>query len=178
MRRALKFLALVVLILLFVALIIAAFLIYWEAETSTYQAHRLARLAGELNWEVKSGPSDDPHFPQSGPYDVRLGYSRLPEMLHNLVIHGFQVQAQARASARMKELVAHGLFVPYHEKTQAGLEIAAGGGRPLYRAIFPGRVYKNFEAVPSLVADSLLFIENRELLDPIHSKKNLSLIHI
>ncbi|MEO7560097.1 MAG: transglycosylase domain-containing protein [Nitrosospira sp.] len=172
MRRALRFLALVVLILLLVALTIAAFLLYWEAETSTYQAHRLGKLADELSWEVKSGPSEDSYFPQSGPYDIRLGYSRLPELLHNLVIHGFHVKAQARASARMKELVAEGLFVPYHEKTQAGLEIAAGGGQPLYRAIFPSRAYENFEAVPSLVTNSLLFIENRELLDPARPKKN------
>lgn len=172
MRRALKLLALVVLILLLVALTIAAFLLYWEAETSTYQARRLGKLADELSWEVKSGPNEDSYFPQSGPYDIRLGYSRLPELIHNLVIQGFQVQAQARPSARMKELVAEGLFVPYHEKSQAGLEISASGGRPLYRAVFPSRAYENFEAVPPLVANSLLFIENRELLDPTHPKKN------
>jgi membrane peptidoglycan carboxypeptidase len=171
-RRALKFLALTVLILFLVALTIAVFLLYRETETSAYQARELAQLAGQLNWEVKSGPNGEPYFPQAGPYDVRMGYSRLPELLHNLVMHGFHVQAQARVSARMKELVAEGLFVPYHEKSQAGLEITGDGGQPLYRATFPARVYENFEAVPSLVRDSLLFIENRELLDSIHPKKN------
>ncbi|MGH8761862.1 MAG: transglycosylase domain-containing protein, partial [Nitrosospira sp.] len=172
MRRALKLFALAVLILVLAALTIAAFLIYRETETSAYQAHRLAKLADELSWEVKSGPSGDPYFPQSGPYDLRLGYSRLPELLHNLVMHGFHVQAQARVSARMKDLVARGLFVPYREKSQAGLEITGDGRQPLYRATFPTRVYENFEAVPSLVTDSLLFIENRELLDATQPKKN------
>lgn len=172
MRRALKLFALAVLILVLAALTIAAFLIYRETETSAYQAHRLAKLADELSWEVKSGPSGDPYFPQSGPYDLRLGYSRLPELLHNLVIHGFHVQAQARVSARMKDLVARGLFVPYREKSQAGLEITGDGQQALYRAAFPGRIYENFEAIPSLVTDSLLFIENRELLDATQPKKN------
>ncbi len=172
MRRALKFFVLAILILFLSALAIAAFLLYRETETSEYQAHELAQLANYLSWEVKSGPNGDPYFPQSGPYDVRLGYSRLPELLHNLVMHGFHVHAQARVSARMKELVAEGLFVPYHEKSQAGLEITGDGGQPLYRATFPARVYENFESVPSLVTDSLLFIENRELLDSTHPKKN------
>ncbi len=154
------------------ALTIAAIFLYWEAKTSTYQAHRLGKLAVYLSWEVKSGPNGDPHFPQSGPYDVRLGYSRLPELLHNLVIHGFHVHAQARVSTRLKDLVAQGLFVPYREKSQAGLEITGDEGQPLYRTAYPVRVYENFESVPSLVTDSLLFIENRELLDPAYPKKN------
>ena len=112
MRHALKFFALAVLILFFAALAIAVFLLYRETETSAYQARELAQLANHLNWEVKNGPNGDPYFPQAGPYDVRMGYSRLPELLHNLVMHGFHVQAQARVSARMKELVAEGLFVP------------------------------------------------------------------
>lgn len=172
MRRALKFFILVVLTLFLVALTIAVFLLYRETETSAYQARELAQLASQLNWEVKSGSNGDPYFPQAGPYDVRMGYSRLPELLHNLVMHGFHVQAQARASARMKEVVAEGLFVPYHEKSQAGLEITGDGGQQLYRATFPARVYENFQSVPTLVTDSLLFIENRELLDSTHPKKN------
>ncbi|MEO6431818.1 MAG: hypothetical protein ABIO50_08720, partial [Nitrosospira sp.] len=94
--------------LLFVALVIAAFLLYREVTTSSYQARQLWNLADDLRWEMKSGPSDQPHFPQAGPYDVRLGYSRLPELLQHLAKYGFEVQAQARVSARMEELVAQG----------------------------------------------------------------------
>jgi membrane peptidoglycan carboxypeptidase len=171
-RRILKLFAFGTLILLLVAIGVAAFLLYHEVETSSYQARHLAKLAGELHWEVKNGPSDDPLPSQAGPYDLRLGYSRLPELLQHLGKHGFQVYAQARISDRMKHLIGEGLFVPYREKSQAGLEITANGGLPLYRATFPARVYENFEAVPSVVRDSLLFIENRELLDQAHPKKN------
>jgi membrane peptidoglycan carboxypeptidase len=171
-RRILKFFAFGTLILLLVAVGVAAFLLYREVETSSYQARELAKLAGELHWEVKDGPSDEPLLSQAGPYDVRLGYSRLPELLRHLAKHGFQVHAQARISDRMKHLIGEGLFVPYREKSQAGLVITANDDLPLYRATFPARVYENFEAVPSVVRDSLIFIENRELLDQTHPKKN------
>jgi len=171
-KRALRWCARAVFILFLIALVIAAFLVYLEAETSAFQAHYLARLAKDLRWEMKSGPDGDLHIPQAGPYDARLGYSRLPELLPRLKQQGFQVTAQARISPRMKELIAQGLFVPYREKSQAGLEIVDGNGQQLYRAVFPTRVYENFEAVPPLVTNSLLFIENRDLLDPDHPKKN------
>ncbi|HEX8874317.1 MAG TPA: transglycosylase domain-containing protein [Nitrosospira sp.] len=172
MRRILKLFAYGVLVLLLVVAGVAAFLLYREVETSTYQARHLARLAGELRWEVKDGPNDDPLPSQAGPYDMRLGYSRLPDLLQHLDKHGFKVHAQAQVSERMKHLVDQGLFVPYREKTQAGLEITASDGLSLYRAAFPARIYENFEAVPSVVRDSLLFIENRELLDLDQPKKN------
>lgn len=170
MRRALKIFAFSVLILLLAALSFAAFLVYREIETSAYQARRLSQLANELGWEVKSGANNDLILSQAGPYDIRMGYSRLPGLLESLGKHGFQVQAQARMSARMQELVKQGLFIPYREKSQAGLEITASNGEPLYRATFPARVYENFETVPSVIANSLLFIENRELLDPVPKK--------
>ena len=101
-KRTHKFFALAVLILLLIALALAAFFIYRETETSAYQAHRLAKLANELRWEVKNGPNGDLHLPQAGPYDIRLGYSQLPELLQSLTEHGFHVHAQARISPRMK----------------------------------------------------------------------------
>ena len=171
-KRTYKFFALAVLILLFIALALTAFFIYRETETSAYQARRLAKLANELHWEMKSGPNGGLNLPQAGPYDMRLGYSRLPEFLQNLTDRGFHVHAQARISPRMKKLVEQGLFVPYREKSQTGLEIIDGNRQPLYRAVFPTRIYENFESVPPLVTDSLLFIENRELLDPAQPKKN------
>lgn len=158
--------------MLLIALALTAFFIYRETETSAYQAHHLAKLAKDLRWEVRNGPNGSLHLPQAGPYDIRLGYSRLPEFLKNLTDRGFHVHAQARISPRMKELVEQGLFVPYREKSQTGLEIIDGNGQPLYRTVFPTRIYENFESIPPLVTNSLLFIENRELLDPAQPRKN------
>jgi membrane peptidoglycan carboxypeptidase len=60
----------------------------------------------------------------------------------------------------------------YREKTQAGLSITGGDGQLLYATQHPGRVYEDFDAVPRIVIDSLLFVENRELLDPNHPRRN------
>lgn len=170
--RALKFFAIAILLLLFVALAVATFLAYREAETSEYQAKYLAGLAKELTWEIKSQPDGGLRLPQAGPYDIRLGYNRQPEWLASLTQQGFQVKSQAHVSLRMKELVAQGLFVPYREKNQAGLELFDGSGEQLYRGAFPARVYRDFQSVPRLLVTTLLFIEDRELLDPDHPGKN------
>ena len=158
--------------MLLIVLVCTALFLYREMITSTYQARYLAKLANNLNWELKSGPSNDLPFTQKGPYDIRLGYSQLPILLKNLTKRDFQILTQAKISVLMKEFVKQGIFVPYREKSQAGLEIFDRNNHLLYRAIFPTRIYKDFDSVPTLVRDSLLFIENRELLDPDHPKKN------
>ena len=171
-RRTLKYPSVAVPALGLLILVVFAILILGEAESSDYQARYLSRLAKELRYEVKSGHNPGPPIPQAGPYDERLGYSRLPSLIRRLTAEGFRVSSQARLSPRMQSLVDRGLFVPYREKTQAGLTISGANGRPLYRVLFPARVYGRFEAVPPLVVNSLLFIENRELLDPRHPKRN------
>ena len=72
----------------------------------------------------------------------------------------------------MLSLADNGLFLPYEEKDQAGLQLFDGTGAPLFSAQFPGRVYDSFEAIPPLVVNSLLFIEDRYLLDPIQPNRN------
>jgi membrane peptidoglycan carboxypeptidase len=159
--------------LLLAALAAAGILVYQEIETSAYQARRLSKLGNDLRWEIKDGADGGLSLlRQEGPYDLRMGYGRLPEMLGHLEDHGFEVCAQARVSAQMKDLVDQGFFLPYREKSQAGLEITGSNGKLLYRTMFPARVYEKFESVPSVITNSLLFIENRELLDLTHPKKN------
>lgn len=172
LKRIFKYSLFFVLALLLLALLALGMLAYREAETSAYQAHYLSRLAGELRYEVKDGLNPRLHIRQAGPYDARLGYSRLPAMIKRLEQNGFEVSAQARISPRMQELIDRGLFAPYREKNQAGLSIFDTNGLTLYRARFPARIYERFEAVPPLLVNSLLYIENRELLDTAHPRKN------
>jgi membrane peptidoglycan carboxypeptidase len=61
--------------------------------------------------------------------------------------------------------VERGLFPPYAEKTRAGLDVFDCRGEPLYGFRYPWRGYARFEDVPPIVAQALLFIENRDLLD-------------
>ena len=143
-----------------------------ELQTSQLQAEWLGELASELHFKVEPGRSDAIRFPSSGPYDKRLGYGSIPQLVERLRPQGYVVAAQARMSPRLVELSDQGLFSPYREKDQAGLELRDCREEPLFAARFPQRGYERFEAVPSLLVDTLLFIENRELLTSQYPNRN------
>jgi membrane peptidoglycan carboxypeptidase len=143
-----------------------------EAQSSRLQAQWLAQLAGELRFKVEPGPSDAIRFPGSGPYDERLGHRAIPKFIEQLKPQGYVVTAQARMSPRLVELSDQGLFSPYREKDQAGLELRDCRSEPLFAGRFPQRIYERFESVPPLLVDALLFIENRELLAPQYPMRN------
>ncbi|MCS0592203.1 transglycosylase domain-containing protein [Massilia norwichensis] len=149
----------------------SAFAVY-ESRTSHMQAKFFADLARKISYRMEKGPSDAIRFPSASPYDERLGYSNLPNYLAKLKTRDYVVEAQARMSPKMVELADMGLFATYHEKTRAGLDILDHSGQPLFSARFPERLYDKFDAAPSLLVQSLLFIENRELLDTTYPKRN------
>jgi len=171
-KRTLRRIFFAFLILVVLAIVILGILFFRETESSTFQADYLSRLAKDLRWTMKSGANRGLSIPQAGPYDERLGYSRLPAMIPRLVGQGFQVSAQARLSPRMQEMIGMGLFVPYREKSQAGLLVTDSSGQPFFKALSPRRIYENLAAVPPVIVNSLLYIENRDLLDPVHAKRN------
>ena len=111
-----------------------------ELQTSRRQAELLGKLASELHFKVEPGRSDAIRFPSSGPYDERLGYRSIPEFVERLGTQGYVVAAQARMSPRLVELTDQGLFSPYREKDQAGLELRDCRDEPLFAARVPQRV--------------------------------------
>jgi membrane peptidoglycan carboxypeptidase len=139
-----------------------------EARSSRLQARALSQLAAGLQFEVEPGPAETIRFPgpDAGPYDQRLGYTRLPAIIERLTTHDFAITAQARPSAQLLALQDRGLFAIYRERNQAGLLLQDCRGDPMYAERLPRRVYERFDAVPPLLVDALLFIENRELLEP------------
>lgn len=143
-----------------------------EVRTSRWQARFLSGVAGELTWSVEPGRSDRVRFPQHGPFDERFGYTRIPEMSERLESRGFRVVEQARVSPRFEQLVDRGLFPIYHEKTVGGLTVLDRRGDGIFEARYPERVYPSLEGIPPVVVRSLLFIENRELLDQQHPNRN------
>ena len=156
-------------LLIAVGIAVVAFV---EVRTSAIQALVLSRLAAGLTYRLEVGPSPAIHFPRTGPYDERLGYTRLGGFVERLEAAGYRVERQARLSASLDRLAAWGLAVPYHEKTRAGLEVLDREERRLYAMRHPERVYEHFEALPPILVNALLFIENRELLDPRHPFQN------
>lgn len=150
----------------------AALTVSHEMQTSEWQAGYLAGLGGKLRYAVAEGTSDGVRFPAAGPFDQRQGYTGLPQFVKRLGERGFAVTRQAHWSESLTEVADRGLYTPYHEKAQAGLEILDQHGQAVFSSRYPGRVFDRFESVPPLLVDTLLFIENRELLDPTHPKRN------
>ena len=147
------------------ALLALGLLGYQEIISSRWQAREFSRYAATLNYQLQPGPSDAILFPRSGPFDKRLGYVELPALIERLQARHFLVSRQARFSPALLDYSQRGFFPPYAEKVQAGLSISDCRGEPLYQFQYPQQLYASFEAIPPLVVDSLLFIENRHLLD-------------
>ena len=143
-----------------------------EMRTSRLQAQELSRLARSLTYQVEPGPSAAIAYPGAGPFDRRLGYSDLGTFLPRLLKRGYVIEAQARFSPALMDYSAKGLFVPYAEKIQAGLSITDCRAVPLYQYNYPQHLYESFTAIPPLVVNSLLFVENRDLLDPAQPQAN------
>ncbi|WP_197038324.1 transglycosylase domain-containing protein [Billgrantia saliphila] len=142
-----------------------ATLLVAEAKTSHFQAQELSRYAATLRYALNSGKSDSIAYPDHGPFDQRLGYARLPDFEERLYSRGYEITEQARFSPALLDYAHWGFFPPYPEKTQAGLTLTECRGDTLYSFRHPQRQYSHFEAIPSLVLQVLLYIENRQLLD-------------
>lgn len=143
-----------------------------EMRESWLQARLFTELAKDAAFSLKPGANPQLWLPDGGPYNQRLGYSQLGESLPRLAAAGFQVTAQARQSERFVELTGRGLYPIYREKSQAGLTVEDRNGATIYSTRYPERQYERFETVPPVVVAALLYIENRELLDADHPRRN------
>ena len=161
-----------VLIVLLVGLTAIAILAADEIHSSRLQARYITRFAADLNYGVVEGASDAIRFPIHGPFDQRLGYVDLPVITRRLTERGFVPTHQARFSDALMDYTGHGFFTPYREKTRAGLDLAECHGEPLYQFRYPYRTYDSFAAVPPLVGQALMYIENRDLLDESRPRMN------
>jgi membrane peptidoglycan carboxypeptidase len=145
-----------------------------EARASWLQARYFTREASELTNEIGAGPSDRIRFPRDGPYDRRFGYARLPAALQVATALGYRIAAQARVSARFAAVVDRGVSPIFREKTQAGLRILDRHGATVFESRYPHWVYSSVDSVPPAVWQTLLFLENRALLDPRFPSHNPS----
>lgn len=145
-------------------LIAAGLLIAYEMKTSKLQSQEISRYAAKLTYQVEPGPSKQIIFPDDGPFDKRLGYVLLPMMQERLLQRGYEVSTQVRFSDALYDYAKRGFFVPYTEKVQAGLTLHDCRADSFYAFHYPTYYYPDFAAIPPLVVQSLLFIENRDLL--------------
>ena len=156
-----------------VIIMTGSMLVKKEVQTSKYQARYLSAISKQLSSELKPGHSSAIRYPDHGPYDQRLGYTFLSDQIARLDKAGYGITTQASISPMMRRLVDdYGLFPIYQEKTQAGLRIVDQADHTLFSAVYPVHGYPSFNAIPPLVLNTLLFIENRELLDETHKSIN------
>jgi membrane peptidoglycan carboxypeptidase len=157
-------------LLRWLAVIVAGVLIGWgvslEMRTSYLQSRIFSRLSRQMTYTLEPGASHTVVFPSWGPYNDRLGYVGLPSYIDSLKRHGFAVARQARWSQTLQQFVKLGFYPPYTEKQRAGLQLYDRNHNPIYTATFPQRSYPDFKTIPPLVANSLLFIEDHDLLAP------------
>ena len=144
----------------------------WEMKHSTLQARYMAQWAHRLGFELQAGSSPDNRYPQAGPYDERLGYTRVPAFVERLTARHQSVVAQARQNPALIDYMRRGFFPPFQEKSTAGLQIFGCRADGLYRTNHPMFAYPDAASIPPLLGKSLAFIENRELLaapSPTHN---------
>ncbi len=143
-----------------------------ETRSSYLQARLFSNLDQAMAFTVAPGPSQTVQFPKNGPHDERLGYAELPDFVASLTARHYAVDSQVQWSPGLARFVNLGAFPVYPEKDQAGLRISDRNGDRLYAAQFPERVYHGFAKIPDVVVRSLLFIEDRYLLDPGQPQRN------
>jgi len=154
-----------------------------EANSAKLQSSLLSRWASKMTFTVAPvGQSPKGQntasvqgglvLAQSGPYDARFGYAAAPSFLALLEHAGYAVERRAVPSRELAAFVGHGGYPPYHEKDQAGLTLYDRSGVLLHSGKYPPFIYRNFEEIPPLVVNTLLFAEDRHLLDPTPAERN------
>ncbi|MGE4350654.1 MAG: transglycosylase domain-containing protein [Bdellovibrionales bacterium] len=135
-----------------------------EIRTSRLQSLYLSEIARDVSFEMKEGPSPDFYTPPSGPYNQRLGYSYLPFFMKTLEAEDYMVTAQAYGSSHYYKLIEDGLYPLYRPKAEAGLTIKDRLEETFYKASYPAHVFKDYASIPPVLVDTLLFVEDRDLL--------------
>ncbi|NMF99181.1 transglycosylase domain-containing protein [Aromatoleum toluolicum] len=148
------------------AIIVGGVAAYYESETSWLQSREIPRYAAKLSYALQPGPSEAIRFPEHGPFDLRLGYTQLRDFSERLAARGYAIERQARFSDALLDYAGRGYFPPYREKTHTGLAVSDARGEALYATHYPIRHYDTFDSIPPRIVQGLLFIENRDLLDP------------
>ncbi|HEU0116990.1 MAG TPA: transglycosylase domain-containing protein, partial [Alphaproteobacteria bacterium] len=135
-----------------------------EMRTSKMQAEWLSTYGSQISFKLEPGLNPKLRYPSSGPYNQRLGYSYLPFFIKALQADDYAVAAQMRSSSTFQYFLARGLYPIYHAKTVAGLTLYDRDGQRLYAASYPNHVFADYRSIPPLLVNTLLYIENRELL--------------
>lgn len=129
-----------------------------EANTSYLQSkffHSLAEGKTVSDPECKLVP------PAVGPLDEDRGYTNILHFREQLKQNGYDITC---GSWKDRSILGLRLIPIYEEKTQAGLKIEDPADKTSYLAQFPREAFTSYNSIPPILAKSLLFVEDRELL--------------
>ncbi len=144
----------------------------YEIKTSAVQSWVFSQFSRRLTYTVAPGPSDRIAFPREGPFNERLGYTRIPDYQRKLEASGYQVTVQTRFSPELLRLSRLGIGPPYREPSVTGLVIRSAQQKPIFSSGDSVLQFQRLEDVPPIIVNALLAIENRELADPADARRN------
>jgi membrane peptidoglycan carboxypeptidase len=134
-----------------------------ELKTAALQSRLLVVYSRYLTYTIDAGPSPQIEFPQKGPFNIRWGYTLIPQMEKRLAREGYIVSEQAHHSDSLVKLERFGVTPPFRTTPNPGLVIISSEGRKLFDARQTLDNFASYQEIPPLIVESLLFIENREL---------------
>jgi membrane peptidoglycan carboxypeptidase len=137
-----------------------------EMRTSKLQSEWLSYYGAHIKFGMQANANPDIRYPVQGPYNQRLGYSYLPFFIKSMAADDFTIAQQARASSTYEYFIDRGLYPVYRAKTVTGLTLYDRDGKLIYAASYPNHVFADFDSIPPVLVDTLLYIENRDLLKP------------
>ena len=158
--------------LLLIAVLLLALVLYQESRNHFYQSSFWHWYASKLDYQFAPGKSEQILYPSGGPFDQRFGYTQLASWQDTLQQAGFNVAGQNRFSKPLMYYAEWGFNPPYTEKNSAGLLIQSCQSEPFYRTQSPALQFSSLHNIAPLIVQSLLFVEDRNLLSPEHDKAN------
>ncbi len=140
-----------------------ASLVIYEIRSSALQSRLLSHSARQMTYKIEPGASPNIVFPNQGPFNLRYGYSQLPDFQQRLESQGFTVKQQARFSPQLERITRWGITPPYQEPVKAGLLIRSADGHQMFEFSDTAEIFKSYDQIPPLIVKALLSMENKEL---------------
>jgi membrane peptidoglycan carboxypeptidase len=134
-----------------------------ENHTSIIQSSLFKGMAEGKTFTETQTTSPTVAPPAAGPYDERMGYTQTLQFRQRLTERGYVVEHENEWQER--KVGPYRLYPIYNEKAQAGLHITDGNDATLFSARFPRQVYADYDSIPPVLAKSLMYVEDRQLLD-------------
>ena len=134
-----------------------------EMHTSFVQSRFFHGMAEGRFFARQRTSSPTVQAPAAGPYDERLGYTRSLEFRQRLTQQGgYQVTGETQWLER--SIFGMHLYPIYNSRAQNGLRITDDTNTTVYSASYPSRSFETYDDIPQTLVNSLLFVENRELM--------------